>query len=63
MLVQSKHCQYISRQHLTKSGKLTVILKTEGRLDIYAKTYYRKLNSHEFNRRAILSYLKHDRSI
>ncbi|GED62877.1 hypothetical protein LFU01_13290 [Lysinibacillus fusiformis] len=59
MLFQSKHCQ----QHLTESGKISVFLKTEGRLDIYAKTYYRKLNSHEFNKRAILSCLKHDRSI
>ncbi len=43
-----------SRQYLEKSGIIIVFLKTEGRLDVYAKTYYRKLNSNEFNRRAIL---------
>ncbi|ACA40405.1 hypothetical protein Bsph_2874 [Lysinibacillus sphaericus C3-41] len=43
-----------SRQHLAESGKIRVFLKTEGKLDIYAKTYYRDLNSYEFNRRAIL---------
>ncbi|KPN97550.1 hypothetical protein AO843_12575 [Lysinibacillus sp. ZYM-1] len=42
------------RQHLTKCGRVVVFLKTVGRLDIYAKTNYRKLNSNEFNKRAIL---------